>query len=78
MQLQTLIFCINVFYWFSLTNAIKQLELIPGLECSYNYDLEVHAHRGERSTKELNFKLNAQVFLFIFVCCIKYILVIHF
>jgi hypothetical protein len=46
---------------FYLTNAVTHLEIYPGLQCSYNYDLEVHAHRGERSTKELNFKINARV-----------------
>ena len=61
MQFQVLVFLINIFYSFSLTNGITQLELFPGLKCSYNYDLEVHTHRGKRSTKELNFKINAQV-----------------
>jgi hypothetical protein len=58
MQLQVLVF---LFQSFSLTNGISQLELFPGLQCSYNYDLEVHTHRGERSTKEVNLKINAQV-----------------
>ena len=53
--------CIQVFSVFYLTNAVTHLELYPGLQCSYNYDLEVHAHRGERSTKELNFKINVRV-----------------
>ena len=52
---------IYLFYFFSLTDAVSQLKLIPGLQCSYNFDLEVHTHRGKRSTKELNFKINAQV-----------------
>ena len=63
MQVQGLLFLINLFCSFSLAKGIEQLELIPGLKCSYNYDLEVHAHRGERTTKELNFKVNAQVCL---------------
>jgi hypothetical protein len=63
MQLQVLVF---LFYSFSLTNGIGQLDLFPGLQCSYNYDLEVHTHRGKRSTKELNFKINAQVYMLIF------------
>ena len=50
-----------LFYLFSLTDAVSQLRLIPGLQCSYDFDLEVHTHRGKRSTKELNFKINAQV-----------------
>ena len=58
MQLQVLVF---LFQSFSLTNGISQLELFPGLQCIYNYDLEVHTHRGERSTKEVNLKINAQV-----------------
>ena len=36
-----------------------QLDLFPDLQCSYNYDLQVHTHGGERSTKELNFNLNS-------------------
>jgi hypothetical protein len=53
--------CIQVFSVFYLTDAVTHLEIYPGLQCSYNYDLEVHTHRGERSTKELNFKINARV-----------------
>ena len=60
MHLQVLMF---LFYSFSVANGIDQLDLFPGLQCSYNYDLEVHTHRGKRSTKELNFKINAQVCL---------------
>ena len=61
MKLQVLTCSIHLFYLFSLTNAVSQLELFPGLQCSYNLDLEVHTHRGKRSTKELNFKMNGQV-----------------
>jgi hypothetical protein len=61
MKLQTLVLLIYAFSLFYSTNGISQLELFPGLKCSYNYDLEVHTHRGERSTKELNFKINVQV-----------------
>ena len=64
MRLQVLVF---LFYSFSPTNGVSQLELLPGLQCSYNYDLEVHTHRGKRSTKELNFNINAQV-CFTFLC----------
>lgn len=60
-NMKGLVFLIKLLCSFSLANGIKQLELFPGLKCSYNYDLEVHAHRGERTTKELNFKVNAQV-----------------
>ena len=52
---------IYLLYFFSLTAAVSELKLIPGLQCSYNFDLEVHTHRGKRSTKELNFRINAQV-----------------
>ena len=62
MQLQVLTTLISLFYTFSVTNGASQLKLFPGLKCNYNYDIEVHTHRGERSTKELNFKLNAQVY----------------
>jgi hypothetical protein len=61
MQLQLLAIFLYLFYSFPVTNGIGQLELFPGLQCSYNYDLEVHTHRGKRSTKELHFKINAQV-----------------
>ena len=64
MRLRGLLFVLNLFCSVFLTNGVKQLELIPGLKCSYNYDFEVHAHRGERTTKELNFKINAKVCLF--------------
>ena len=67
MQLQVLATFISLVYAFSQTNGVSQLELFPGLKCSYNYDVEVHTHRGERSTKELNFKLNAQVFFSNFI-----------
>ncbi|XP_028399178.1 uncharacterized protein LOC114522645 isoform X2 [Dendronephthya gigantea] len=49
------------FLLFYLTDAVTYLEIYPGQQCSYNYDLEVHTHRGERSTKELNIKINAKV-----------------
>ena len=61
MKLQVLTFSIHLFYSVSLTNAVSELKLFPGLHCSYNFNLEVHAHRGKRSTKELNFKMNGQV-----------------
>ena len=67
MQLQGLVFFVNLFCWFSETNGINHLQLFPGLQCNYNYDFEVHAHRGKRSTKELNFKINTQV------CYIRYV-----
>ena len=51
-----------LFYSFALTDGVSQLQLFSGLHCTYNYDVEVHTHRGERSTKELNFKVNAQVY----------------
>ena len=68
-----------------LTDGSTQLDLFPGLQCSYNYDLQVHTHRGERSTKELNFKINVKVCIVCFfrvllktcsqivinVCCFK-------
>jgi hypothetical protein len=56
-----LLICLNVFSLFYLTEAVSRLEIHSGLQCSYNYDLEVHTHRGERSTKEVNFKINAKV-----------------
>ena len=49
-----------VSYQFVVLSALP-LELFPDLRCSYNYDLQVHTHRGDRSTKELNFKINARV-----------------
>jgi hypothetical protein len=64
----SVIFCIQVFSVFYLTDAVTNLQIYPGLQCSYNYDLEVHTHRGERSTKELNFKINARV-CFVGSCC---------
>jgi hypothetical protein len=60
-EMYLLAICIQVFSVFYLTDAVTHLELYPGLQCSYNYDLEVHTHRGERSTEELNFKINARV-----------------
>ena len=60
-EMYLLAICIQVFSVFYLTDAVTHLEIYPGLQCSYNYDLEVHTHRGERSTKELNFKINARV-----------------
>ena len=59
---------VHIFAIVSFTDAVTRLEIYPGLQCSYNYDLVVHTHRGERSTKELNFKINAKVFLVDFVC----------
>ena len=47
-------------YQFVVLSALP-FELFPDLRCSYNYDLQVHTHRGDRSTKELNFKINARV-----------------
>ena len=58
----------HIFAIVSFTDAVTHLEIYPGLQCSYNYDLVVHTHRGERSTKELNFKINAKVCLADFVC----------
>lgn len=49
---------------FFSADAVNHLEIYPGLKCSYNYFLEVHTHRGERSTKELDFKINAKVYDF--------------
>ena len=60
---------VHIFAIVSFTDAVTHLEIYPGLECSYNYDLVVHTHRGERSTKELNFKINAKVFLCRFCLC---------
>ena len=59
---------VHVFAIVSFADAVTHLEIYPGLQCSYNYDLVVHTHRGERSTKELNFKINAKVCLADFVC----------
>ena len=59
--MHVLLVCFNVISLFCLTGAVTHLEIYPGLQCSYNYDLEVHTHRGERSTKEINFKINAKV-----------------
>lgn len=73
MHFPVLVLFINLIYLFSVANGIKQLDLLPGLLCSYNYDLEVHAHRGERSTKELNFKLNALVCLCLISISIDYL-----
>lgn len=52
---------LRVVFLFYSTDAVTHLEIHPGLRCSYNYDIVVHTHRGERSTKELNFKINAKV-----------------
>ena len=60
-EMHLLVIYIQVFAAFYFTDAVTHLEIYPGLQCSYNYDLEVHTHRGERSTKELNFKINARV-----------------
>jgi hypothetical protein len=57
---------IQVFSATHLIGAVTELEIYPGLQCSYSYDLEVHTHRGERSTKELNFKINTRVCLMVF------------
>ena len=70
--------CIQLFSIFYFTDAVTHLEIYPGVQCSYNYDLEVHTHRGERSTKELNFKINAKV-SFVDFCwcdCIRYTVLI--
>ncbi len=50
MQLNILAILIKLFFSFFGTNGINQLELFPGLQCSYNYDLELHTHRGKHST----------------------------
>ena len=47
-------------YQFVVLSALP-FELFADLRCSYNYDVQVHTHRGDRSTKELNFKINARV-----------------
>ena len=52
---------LQIFSLLYLADAVSHLEIYPGLLCSYDYDLEVHTHRGERSTKELNFRINAKV-----------------
>lgn len=68
--------CTQIFAIVYFTDAVTHLEIYPGLQCSYNYDLVVHTHRGERSTKELNFKINAKVCLVDSICWISWC--IHF